>query len=140
MTTLRQKTNLARKLQPQRSTWKQGKAIWGMRSVSDKAKCIQVEIFKSVGNTTISKGEVVRHGQYVAKVHRINGYQGWFDYYGPHLVEYAIASIVGEATQVGKKVVFYSSLKSASLKRKIAGGSLIKVTCGKTQLWAIVGG
>lgn len=140
MTTLRQQTNIARKLQPQRCMWKQGKAVWGMRSVSDQAKCIQVEVFKSVGNTTVSKGKVIRqHGQYFCRVHRIDGAQGWIDYYGPHLIEYAIASIVGEAIRVGKKVIFYSSLKSAALKRKIAGGSLIKVTCGKTQLWAVVG-
>ncbi len=137
MTNLRQRTNIARKLQPQLCMNKKGKAVWGMRSVSDQTKCIQIEVVKSITNTTVGKKEVVRHGLYTCRVHRIDA-QGWVDYYGPHLLEYAIASIVGETNRAGKKIIFYSLLESAILKRKIVKGSLIEVACGKNKIWAIV--
>ncbi len=136
--TLRQRTNLARKLSPVLCTNKVGKSIWGMRSVGDKSKNIQVEIFKNKNITSVNEKGKITHGSYICQVHRINKFNEWEQYYGPHMLEYAIASILGEAQRNKKSVIFYTDLKSVMLKKKIQNVSMIEVRCGKERIWGVV--
>lgn len=136
--TLRQRTNLARKLSPQLCTTKVGKSVWGMRSVSDNSKHVQVEVMKSKNITSVNGSGKVSHGLYICRVHRINKYGEWEQYYGPHMLEYAIASILGEAKKNKKSVVFYTDLKSVVLKKKIQSVSMIEIKCGKDRIWGVV--
>lgn len=136
--TLRQRTNLARKLSPQLCTTKVGKSVWGMRSVSDNSKNIQVEVMKSKNITSVNGSGKVSHGLYICRVHRVNKFNEWEQYYGPHMLEYAIASILGEAKKNKKSVVFYTDLKSVSLKKKIQDVSMIEVKAGKERIWGVV--
>lgn len=136
--TLRQRTNLARKLSPQLCTTKVGKSVWGMRTISDNSKNVQVEVMKSKNITSVNGSGKVSHGLYICRVHRINKYNEWEQYYGPHMLEYAIASILGEAKKNKKSVVFYTDLKSVVLKKKIQNVSMIEIKCGKERIWGVV--
>lgn len=135
--TLRTRTNLARKLQPTNCLSKPGKSIWGMRTLSDPAKNVQVEVFKKQNITSFGKAKV-QHGLYVCQVHRINKSNNWEYYYGPHMLEYAIASIMGEARKNKKHIIFYTDLKSVMLKRKIQNVSMIEIKVGKERIWGVV--
>lgn len=135
--TLRSRTNLARKLQPTNCFSKPGKSIWGMRSLSDPAKNVQVEVFKKQNITSFGKAKV-SHALYVCQVHRINNSNMWEYYYGPHMLEYAIASIIAEANRNKKHVIFYKDLKSVALKKKIQNVSMIEIKAGKETIWGVV--
>lgn len=136
--TLRQRTNLARKLSPQLCTTKVGKSVWGMRAISDNSKNVQVEVMKSKNITSVNGSGKVSHGLYICRMHRINKFNEWEPYFGPHMLEYAIASILGEAKKNKKSVVFYTDLKSVSLKKKIQDVSMIEIKCGKERIWGVV--
>lgn len=137
--TLRQRTNLARKLSPKLCTTKVGKSVWGMRSVSDNSKNIQVEVFKKQNVTsTSSKFGKITHGLYICQARRINKYGEWEPYFGPHALEYAVASILGEAKRNKKTVIFYADIKSVLLKKKIQNVSMIEIKCGKERIWGVV--
>lgn len=135
--TLRQKTNLARKLQPMLCLSKPGKSAWGMRTLSDQSKNVEVIIRKSI-NITSTKSGKIQHGLYVCDVLRVNDYNECEKYFGPHMLEYAIASIMGEARKNKKHIIFYSDLKSVMLKKKIADVSMVEIRAGKERIWGVV--
>lgn len=136
--TIRQRINTARRIEPKLCLSKVGKSIWGMRSVSDPAKNIQVEVMKYKHITSVSKKGKISHAQYICKVHRINPADGWVDYFGPRRLEYAVAAIVGEADRVNRKIIFYKDLSSVMLKKKIQDVSMIEVVVGKERIWGVV--
>lgn len=132
--TLRSRTNLARKLQPVMCLNRPEKSAWAMKSVSGDR--IQVAVKKATQITSFKTGKV-RHAVYFADVMRINQYNEAKKYYGPHALEYALASIMAEASKAKKRIVFYSSLKSVELKKRIQDVSMIEVKAGKETVWGI---
>lgn len=135
--TLRTRTNLARKLQPTNCFSKSGKSSWGMRTIGDKTKNVQVYIHKSKNITTIGR-EKFSHGLYLCEVLRVNKFNKLEKYFGPHLLEYAIASIMAEAKKNKKHIIFYTDLKSVALKKKIVDVSMIEIKAGKERIWGVV--
>jgi hypothetical protein len=109
-----------------------------MRTISDQSKNVQVEIFKKQNITSVNGKGKISHGLYICQVHRINKFNEWGQYYGPHMLEYAIASILGEAQKNKKSVIFYTDLKSVVLKKKIQDVSMIEIKCGKERIWGVV--
>lgn len=136
--TIRNRINTARKLDPQLCLSKVGKSIWSMGSVSDPANHIQVEVMKYKHITSVGKNGKISHAQYICKVHRINPADGWIDYFGPRRLEYAVAAILGEASNAKRKVIFYKDLSSVMLKKKIQDVSMIEVVVGKERIWGVV--
>lgn len=135
---IRKRINTARKLDTVLCQNKVGKSTWGMRSISDASKNIQVEIFKKQNITSVNGGGKISHGLYICQAHRINKYNEWEPYFGPHALEYAIASILGEAKRNKKSVIFYANIKSVILKKKIQNVSMIEIKCGKERIWGVV--
>lgn len=136
--TLRTRTNLARRLNPVYiPTMGNGKTVWGMRTLSDQAKNVEVIVNKSK-KITYLPGEKVQHGLYDCQVLRVNKFNEVERYFGPHMLEYAIASIMAEAKKAKRQVIFYKDLKSVTLKRKIQNVSMIEIKCGKDTIWAVV--
>ena len=136
--TLRQRTNLARKLQPILCSNGLQFSAWGMRTISDQAKNVQVKVNKTKKITSVGESGKVSHGLYVCNVYRVNKYNELEKYYGPHLLEYAIASILGEAKRNKKTVIFYANFKSVILKKKIQNVSMIEIIAGKERVWGVV--
>lgn len=109
-----------------------------MRTISDPAKNVQVEIHKGKHITSVNGNGKISHAQYHCNVHRVNAADGWKNYFGTHEIEYALAAILGEAKNKNRKVIFYSNLKSALLKKKIQNVSMIEVKVGKETFWGVI--
>lgn len=133
LSTLRTRLNKARRLQPQLCLKGIHGSVYGMRSVSDASKNVQVRVRTTPALTTISKGKVITKMQYHCQVERVTG-TGMQQYYGPHDMEYAIASALKE---IGKEVKFTSKQSTALIKHKIYGGQLIEVKSGAKSVYGV---
>lgn len=133
LSSLRQRLNKARRLHPVLCLKGVRGSVYGMRSVSDQSKNVQVRVRTSPALTTISKGKVITKMQYHCQVERVTG-TGMQQYYGPHEMEYAIASALKE---ISKEVKFTSKQSTALLKQKIYGGQLIEVKSGAKSVYGV---
>jgi len=137
MTTFKQKINTARKLKPQAAVRGTSRSVWGVRTVSDPAKLVEVEIRKGKHTTSVNGKGKITHGQYICNVRRIEA-TGVIKYFGPHELEYVACALLGEAKEKKRKIIFYKDLKSVMLKKKIQNVSMIEVRIGKQTFWGVV--